>query len=463
MENVATRILALPHEKRALLLQKLPPLSFSQQRLWELEASARGAANVMVLPVRLSGPLNREALAESLTELARRHEVLRTIFPTLEGRPVPVVLPPAQIPLPVLDLSRYPLAEQEVKELIGQAMRERFDFERGPLWRTMLLSLSPEEQIVLLSAHQMIFDGYSIGVLLGEVGQLYESYSERIGPRLPDLPAQYGDYARWQRELLSGEVLERQIDYWRTQLREAPPLPELATDFPRPPAWQAFSAASLAVHCDAGASLAIKNLCVREGVTLFMAGVAAFAAFLHARTSLRDFIVGVPLAGRSLAATEGMIGSFVNLILLRIKLSANMRGTDLLAQVRATTLAAYDHQELPFAKLLEELYPGEEYDSYGVRGGAPLFRVVFDFKNKSTTTSLALRDLKISLVEMEDKMTGCDLYVKLWEEQQLVKGSVLYNRELFHEETAVRMVAQYKGILERLAVHPSLRLPELVA
>src|SRR5215203_3941210 len=153
MQNVATRILALPHEKRALLLQKLPPLSFSQQRLWELEVSARGANNVTVLPVRLSGPLNREALAESLTELARRHEVLRTIFPLLEGRPVPVVLPPAQIPLPVLDLSRYPLAEQEVKELIAQAMQERFDLEHGPLWRTMLLSLGPEEQIVLLSAH----------------------------------------------------------------------------------------------------------------------------------------------------------------------------------------------------------------------------------------------------------------------------------------------------------------------
>jgi len=457
MQNVATRILALPHEKRALLLQKLPPLSFSQQRLWELEVSARGANNVTVLPVRLSGPLNREALAESLTELARRHEVLRTIFPLLEGRPVPVVLPPAQIPLPVLDLSRYPLAEQEVKELIAQAMQERFDLEHGPLWRTMLLSLGPEEQIVLLSAHQMIFDGYSIGVLLREVGQLYEGYS------LPDLPAQYGDYARWQRELLRGEVLERQVDYWRAQLRDVPPLPELPTDFPRPSSWQTSSAASLPVQCDASASLAIKNLCVREGVTLFMAGVAAFAAFLHARTSLRDFIVGVPLAGRSLAATEALIGSFVNISLLRIKLSENMRGTDLLAQVRATTLAAYDHQELPFAKLLEELYPGEEYDSYGVRGGAPLFRVVFDFKNTSATTALALRDLKISLVEMEDKMTGCDLYVKLWEEQQLVQGSVLYNHGLFHEETAVQMVAQYKGILERLAAHPSLRLPELVA
>ena len=457
MQNVATRILALPHDKRALLLQKLPPLSFSQQRLWELEGSAGGVANVTVLPVRLSGPLNREALAVSLTELARRHEVLRTIFPSLEGLPVPVVLPPAQVPLPVLDLSRHPLAEQEVKELIAQAMQERFDLERGPLWRTMLLSLGPEEQIVLLSVHQMIFDGYSIGVLLREVGQLYEGYS------LPDLPAQYGDYARWQRKLLSGEVLERQVDYWRAQLRGVPPLPELATDFPRPPSWQTFSAASLPILCGASASLAIRNLCMREGVTLFMAGVAVFAAFLHARTCLRDFIVGVPLAGRSLAATEAMIGSFVNIILLRIKLSENMRGTDLLAQVRATTLAAYDHQELPFARLLEELYPGEEYDSYGVRGGAPLFRVVFDFKNTSASTALALRDLKISLVEMEDKMTGCDLYVKLWEEQQLVQGSVLYNRGLFREETAVQMAAQYREILERLAAHPSLRLPELVA
>lgn len=463
--DFAARIFALPPEKRALLLQKLPPLSFSQQRLRELEARRDAAPNVTALPVRLSGPLNRDALARSLSELARRHEVLRTIFPSIEGRAAAVVLPPPPAALPVQDLSGVGSAEQraQVERLIGEASQARFDSERGPLWRTTLLRLGPEEHVVLFSAHHMIFDGWSTGVLLSEVGQLYQAFSRGREPRLPDLPAQYGDYARWQRETAGKESWARQAEYWRGQLKDAPPLPELPTDFPRPTAWRTSRAANLSLLFDEGASMAIRNLCAREGVTLFMAGVAAFAAFLRARTGRRDFIVGVPLAGRTPAATEGLIGSFVNLVMLRLHLSDEMCGTELLTRAREATLAAYEQQELPFAKLLEELFPGEEYDSYGVRGGAPLFRVVFDFKNTSAAAAVELPDLKVSLVETEDKLTGCDLYVKLWEEQQTVAGSVLYNRELFSEQTAALMADEYTRTLGRLAAHPNRRLEELIA
>ena len=463
--DFAARIFALPPEKRALLLQKLPPLSFSQQRLLELETRRDAAPNVTALPVRLSGLLNQEALARSLSELARRHEVLRTIFPYIEGRAAAVVLPPVPTALPVQDLSGVEPAEQraQVERLIGKASQAHFDLERGPLWRTVLLRLGPEEYVVLLSIHHMIFDGWSTGVLLSEVGHLYQAFSRGREPRLPDLPAQYGDYARWQCETAGKESWARQADYWRVQLKDAPPLPELPTDFPRPAAWRTSRAAALPLLFDESASTAVRNLCAREGVTLFMAGVAAFAAFLRARTGWRDFVIGVPLAGRTPAATEGLIGSFVNIVMLRLRLSDEMRGTDLLAHARETTLAAYEHQELPFAKLLEELFPGEEYDSYGVRGGAPLFRVVFDFKNTSAAATLELPDLKVSLVEAEDKMTGCDLYVKLWEEQQRVAGSVLYNRELFSEQTAALMANEYMQTLERLAAHTEQRLAELTA
>ncbi|HEY0171829.1 MAG TPA: condensation domain-containing protein [Pyrinomonadaceae bacterium] len=463
--DFAARILALPPERRALLLQKLPPLSFSQQRLRELESRRDAAANVTALPVRLSGPLDQDALARSLGELSRRHEVLRTIFPEIDGRAVPVVLPPTPHALPVRDLSASEHAGRgaEVERLIARAGQERFDLERGPLWRTELLRLGPEEHVILLSAHHMIFDGWSTGVLLREVGLLYDAFCRGGEPSLPELPAQYGDYARWQRELAGGESWARQVEYCRAQLRDAPPLPELPTDFPRPSAWRTSRAASLPLHFDEGASQAIRNLCAREGVTLFMAGVAALAAFLHARTGRRDFVVGVPLAGRTLAATEGLIGSFVNLALLRLRLSEETRGADLLARARDATLAAYEHQELPFARLLEELFPGEQYDSYGVRGGEPLFRVVFDFKNTSAAAALELPGLKVSLVETEEKMTGCDLYFKLWEEQPSVAGSVLYNRELFSEQTAARMSDEYRHVLVRLAAQPSLRLSELNA
>ncbi len=464
--DFAARILALPPERRALLLQKLPPLSFSQQRLRELESRLDAAANVTALPVRLGGRLNEDALARSLGELARRHEVLRTIFPEVDGRAVPLVLPPPPShALPVRDLSAFEPAAQaaEVERLIARAGQERFDLERGPLWRTELLRLGAEEHVILLSAHHMIFDGWSTGVLLREVGLVYDALCRGGEPRLPGLPAQYGDYARWQRELVEGEAWARQVEYWRAQLHDAPPLPELQTDFPRPSTWRTSRAASLPLHFDEGASQAIRNLCAREGVTLFMAGVAALAAFLHAREGRRDFVVGVPLAGRTLAATEGLIGSFVNLALLRLRLSEETRGADLLARARDATLAAYEHQELPFARLLEELFPGEQYDSYGVRGGAPLFRVVFDFKNTSPAAALELPGLKVSLVETEEKMTGCDLYFKLWDEQPSIAGSVLYNRELFAEQTAARMLDEYRQVLERLAAQPGLRLSELNA
>jgi hypothetical protein len=464
--DFAARILALSPEKRALLLQKLPPLSFSQQRLRELEARRDAASNVTALPVRLGGPLDTDALARSLSELARRHEVLRTIFPSIEGRAAAVVLPPTPVALPVQDMSALGPAEQaaRVERLAGEAAQERFEPERGPLWRTTLLRLGPEEHVVLLSAHHMIFDGLSVGVLLREVGHFYDAFCRGSEPRLPELPAQYGDYARWQRESAGREEWARQVDYWLRLLRDAPPLPELPTDSPRPAAWRTSRAASLPLTLGGGASQAVRNLCAREGVTPFMAGLAAFAAFLHARTGGRDFVVGAPLAGRTLAATEGLIGSFVNLVLLRLRLSAEMRGLDLIAQARDATLAAYEHQELPFAALLEELFPGEEYDSYGVRGRAPLFRVVFDSKNTAASAAaLLLPGLQVSLVETEDKMTGCDLYVKLWEESQAVAGSVLYNRELFSAQTAARMVDEYGQTLERLGAQPSLRLAELCA
>ncbi|HZI18006.1 MAG TPA: condensation domain-containing protein [Pyrinomonadaceae bacterium] len=460
----AARISALPPEKRALLLQKLPPLSFSQQRLRELEARPGAAPNVTALPVRLGGPLDPDALARSLGEVARRHEVLRTIFPVIEGRAAAVVLPPAPVALPVRDLSTLEPAERaaQVERLAGRAAQERFDLERGPLWRATLLRLGPEEHVVLLGAHHMIFDGWSAGVLLREVGHFYAAFRRGSEPRLPEPPAQYGDYARWQRESAGKGAWARAVDYWRGVLHDAPPLPGLPADFPRPAAWRTAPAASLPLTLDEGASQAVRSLCASEGVTLFMAGLAAFAAFLHANTGARDFVIGVPVAGRTLAATEGLIGSFVNLVLLRLRLSEEVRGTDLLARAREATLAAYEHQELPFGALLEELFPGEEYDGYGVRGRAPLFRVAFDFKNAAGAAE-ELPDLQVSMVETEEKMTGCDLYIKLWEEPQAVAGSVLYNRELFSAQTAARMVDEYGQTLARLASRPDLRLPELTA
>ncbi|HEX5085920.1 MAG TPA: condensation domain-containing protein [Blastocatellia bacterium] len=450
----------MPPEKRALLLQRLPPLSFSQRRLWELER--HGASNVAALPVRLSGALDNEALTRSLSEMARRHEVLRAVFPVIDGRPRQVSLPAKPVSVPVMDLRGRAVEEREAEtqRLFGAIIHERFDLERGPLWRVLLLRIEDEEHIVLLAAHHMIFDGLSNGVLLREVAQCYEAYRHGRDPQLPALPIQYGDYARWQREQLSGERLKPYLDYWRAQLSGMAPLMELPADHARP-AQAIFNAASVQLQCDADTSISLKRLCAREGVSLFMAGLAAFVAMLHARAGADDMIIGIPVAGRNLAGTEALIGSFVNILLLRLRLTAETTVGELLNLVRNTTLEAYEHQDLPFAMLLEELYPGEEYDSYGVRGQAPLFRVAFDFKSVPTDASFDLPGLKVSLVEMDDKSTGGDLYIKLWEQNQLVAGSFLYNSDLFNEDSAARMAGEYVSWLRRIATRYDSRVTEL--
>jgi hypothetical protein len=462
MDDFIKRIGALPPEKRALLLQRLPPLSFSQERLWELERRRDGASYVASLPVRLNGRLDKEALTRSLSEVARRHEVLRTVFPVIDGRPMHVALPAKPVSVSIMDLRERAVEEREAEaqRLLGTITNDRFDLERGPLWRVLLLRVGEEEHIVLLAAHHLIFDGLSTGVLLREVGQCYEAYSQGRDPQLPALPIQYGDYARWQREQLSGERMRPYLDYWRAQLSGRGPLLELPADHARP-AQAIFNAASLQLQWDAETSVSLKRLCAREGVSLFMAGLAAFAAMLHARAGIDDMIIGVPVAGRNLAGTEGLIGSFVNIILLRLRLSGETTVGDLLDRVRHATLEAYEHQELPFARLLEELYPGEEYSSYGVRGQAPLFRAAFDFKSVPTDASFDLPGLKVSLVETADKFTGSDLYVKLWEQNQLVAGSFLYNRDLFNEDSAARMADEYVSWLRQFATRYDSRVAEL--
>jgi hypothetical protein len=461
MDDFIKRIGALPPEKRALLLQRLPPLSYSQQRLWELERQ-EGAFYVVALPVRLSGKLDTEALTRSLSEVARRHEILRAIFPVIDGRPMHVSLPAKPVGVPILDLRGRGVEEREAEaqRLFGTIIHERFDMERGPLWRVLLLRIDEEEHMVLLAAHHLIFDGLSTGVLLREVGQCYDAYRQGRDPQLPALPIQYGDYARWQREQLNGERLTPHVGYWLAQLSDMAPLLELRADHARP-AKTVFNASSVQLQCDADTSVSLRRLCAREGVSLFMVGMTAFVAMLHARGGADDMIIGIPIAGRNLAGTETLIGSFVNILLLRLRLTGETTVGALLNQVRHTTLEAHEHQELPFAMLLEELYPGEEYINYGVRGRPPLFRVAFDFKSVSADISFDLSGLKISLVEMPDQLTGTDLYVKLWEENQFVGGSFLYNHDIFNEDSAARMVDEYLYWLQQVATRHDASVGEL--
>ncbi len=351
------------------------PLSFAQQRLWFIHQFAPGsAAYNMPHPLRLRGALDVGALERALTEIVRRHESLRTVFAPGAEEASQVVLPAEPMALAVVDVSALPegAREEEVRRRVAEESMRPFDLERGPLVRALLVRAGAEEHGLLFTLHHIIADGWSLGILVSEVTELYGAFSEGRESTLPELAVQYADYAAWQRAWLSGETLERHLAWWREQLAGAPPLLEVPTDRPRPPVMR-DAATSVAFDVPGELAGALQALARREGGTLFMVLTSAFQALLGRWSGQEDVVVGTPIAGRSRLETEGLIGMFVNTLVLRTRLEGSFRET--LARVRETTLGAYAHQEVPFEKLVEELRV-ERSLQY-----TPIFQAVFALQN----------------------------------------------------------------------------------
>jgi non-ribosomal peptide synthetase component F len=292
------------------------------------------------------------------------------------------------------------------------------------------------------------------------VGVLYEAFARGEESPLAELKHQYGDYARWQRQWLTGEVLERQLEYWRKQLRGMPAVLELPTDFPRP-AVPSNRGVSQPLEIPIDVFEAAKILCHQEGVTLFMVCLTALKIFLYRYSGRTDILIGSPIAGRSRGETENMIGGFVNIVLLRSLLDGDPTCRELLGRICDVTLGAYEHQDLPFAKLLEELLPGEILGNYGARS-APLFRVVFDLNNTPPGEQLKSPGLEVSLVDTDNKVTGCDVFVSMSENGKSLTGSFLYSYDLFNEDTATRMRTDFQVILRNMVENPDQELSALV-
>ena len=329
------------------------PLSFAQQRLWFLDRIEPGNPTYNVpAAFRLAGELSVHALEQSLTEIARRHEVLRTIFSTVNGEQVQMILPPSHFSLAYTDLSDRPESEREqaLPSMLSKEAERSFDLSRGPLIRAQLLRLASQDHVLFLNMHHIISDGWSMGVLFRELSELYQAYGLGKASPLPELAVQYADYSIWQRQWLQGEELDRQLSYWRKQLDGISPL-QLPTDRVRPPV-QSYQGSSQALDISVRLSEAIKSLSQRENVTLFMTLLAAFQLLLSRYCGQDNIAVGTPIAGRTRQEIERLIGFFVNTLVLRADLSANPTFTELLRQVRETTLDAYTHQDLPFEKLV---------------------------------------------------------------------------------------------------------------
>ena len=431
------------------------PLSFAQQRLWFLDRIEPGNATYNVpAAFRLAGELKVHALEQSLTEIVHRHEVLRTIFSTVNGDPVQMISPRSHCSLAYTDLSDRPESEREqaLPSMLSEEAERPFDLSRGPLIRAQLLRLASQDHVLFLNMHHIISDGWSMGVLFRELSVLYKAFCSGKPNPFRDLPIQYADYAVWQKQWLRGEELEHQLSYWRKQLDGLSTLP-LPTDRARP-AVQTYRGSTQALDLSAQLSEAIKALSQRQGVTLFMTLLAAFELLLSRYCGQSDIAVGCPIAGRTRQETEGLIGFFVNTLVLRADLSNNPTFKELLRQVRETALEAYSHQDLPFEKLVEELHPDRHLSN------SPLFQVMFVFQN-TADRPLEFEQLLLNPIRTTSHSAKFDLTLSVSETNGTLRGSLNYNTGLFDGSTIERMLVSYKTLLEGIVADPEQCISEL--
>ena len=477
MNDLSERIAALSPDQRAKIaaqlsnrraarqerIQQFPrgehdthfPLSFSQERQWFLDQLEPGTSTYNIpVTLRLTERLDVTALDRSFRELQLRHEILRTSFPAVDGQPVQCITKTASVKVPVVDLCELPEAprEVEVKRLATAAAEWSFDLARGPLWQVTLLRISQNEHILLLTMHHIVTDGWSRSVLLGELSALYEEFSSGKPSPLPDLPIQYADYAAWQRKWLHGETLEQLLSYWKRQLDGAATL-ELPTDHPRP-AVQTYRGAQHGLVLASGLAKALNVFSRGERVTLFMTLLSAFQLLLYRYTAQDDISVGTFVANRNRMETEELIGFFVNNLVLRTDLSGNPSFRKLLERVREVTLSAYQHQDLPFEKLLEELRP--ERDS----SRTPLFQVMFVLQN-TPNVNLTLPGVKASNVGVEQTRANFDLTLWMTETRDEITGLLDYNVDLFEPATIAAMMERFEVLLNQIISHPEQRLLDI--
>ncbi|HYG63315.1 MAG TPA: amino acid adenylation domain-containing protein, partial [Thermoanaerobaculia bacterium] len=431
-------------------------LSFSQQRLWFIDQLQPGTS-LYNLPVvlRIEGPLRPAVLERCLGEVVRRHESVRTVFALQGDAPVQVIQLPAPFALPLVDLSGLPEPAREAAALaLGEEEAGRpFDLARDLMLRGLLLRLTGEDHALALIMHHVASDGWSMGILVGEVAELYAALSQGEPPSLPELPIQYADFSLWQRSWLHGQVLEREIDWWRRQLAGLPPLLELPTDRPRP-AVQSFRGATRPVRLPAGLTRQAKELGQSEGATLFMVLMATYQAVLARYSGQDDLAVGTPVAGRNRVEVERLIGFFVNNLVLRSDLTGDPTFRELLGRVRETELAAQAHQDVPYEKLVEELAAERSL------AHAPLVQVMFALQN-TPGGSLEVQDLRLRPVNPEVTSAKFDLTLNLGEYDGGLTGTVEYATDLFAAATVDRLIASFERLLVAATANPDLRVAEL--
>ncbi|HBL27310.1 MAG TPA: non-ribosomal peptide synthetase [Acidobacteria bacterium] len=481
--DLARRLAALPPDKRLALfaqLQKekeragepapgagpgqiprrprtpggLYPVSFAQQRLWFLHQYDAGSPEYNIPQMfRLRGRLDAAALTRALDAIVLRHEALRTTFKGVEGHPVQWVAEDSDLEVPLDDLTGRPQdgRETEARRRAAEEARRPIDLSQSPLLCARLYRLAAEEHLLFLNVHHIVYDGWSQGIFLRELAVFYAAFQAGLPPDLPALPVQYVDFSAWQRDWMSGEVLARQLAYWRRQLAAAPPL-ELPTDRPRP-ALRTHAGAARAFALSRGLTEDLARLAQAEGATLFMLLGAAFKALLHHHTGQEDITVGTLLANRRRPELEGLIGFFANTLALRTDLGGDPTFRELLRREREVALDAYAHQDLPFEKLVEEINPPRDL------ARTPLFQAMLILQN-APGGPLLLPGLSLEAVPVDSRTAKTDLTLYMTEEEELT-GFVEYNCDLFEAGTIDRLLGHFQLLLAAVAAAPQLPLSGL--
>ena len=431
-------------------------LSFSEQRFWFLDRLQPGTfVNNVAKAFRLKGSLITELFEQSIQEVTRRHEILRTTFAELDGEPLQVVLPSLRPCIAIQDLTHLPADEREQAAFrcVTDDANHPFDLQRGPLLRVTLLRLMEGEHILLINIHHIVSDDWSMGIFLQELSTLYNSLVAGQPSPLRELEVQYGGYANWHRQWLQGCVLEELLGYWKTQLRGAPAVLALDTDRPRP-ATQTFEGSRESVVLPASLKSALEQLSKDESVTPGMTLLAAFKALLFRYTQQEDLIVGMPVSGRNSPETQKLIGLFVNTLPLRTDLSGNPTFRELLQRVRQVCSEAYAHDGIPFQVLIDALKPDRNL------AHAPLFQVMFDYQN-APPEPLHLDGLVVSPFDFEKRTSMFDLRLFIWEQSDGLLATLEYSTALFERSTVQRLLRHFRSLLEGVAADADQRISRL--
>ena len=432
------------------------PLSYAQQRLWFLDQLEPGStAYNMPGAFRLSGRINVRALQQSLHTIVARHDVLRTTMQLVDDEPVQVVMPSDSCSMQVVELASASVEQQQVRidQEVESLYGHCFNLSAGPLFYVKLLVLGAEDYVLLINMHHIVSDGWSNGILMRELGMLYDAYSRGRSSPLPDLKVQYTDFSRWQRQWLSGDELERQVSYWRTALAGVEVL-NLPTNHPRT-LDTGFAGNVLSFSLDAALTRKLSQLTKRQGVSLYMMTLSAYMVLLSKYTGQQDIAVGSPIANRNFEEIEPVIGFFVNTLVVRGELEAGLRFSELVQQVQQKTLDSYAHQDVPFERLVDELVT--ERDMLH----SPLFQVLFSLQNVGVDTKASIPGIELQSIANNQVVAKFDLEFSLMEQGDTIAGEVVYRTGLFEKGFIERLIAHYIQILETVSDAPDIFLDEI--